>query len=237
MWACRPDRVLIGAGVRRNSARRLRAAHCSVRAAPPEPPGLRATHPGHGGMWACRPTPFDGGRGGESRACQGGYIIRRLQTRLLPFPAVGAHCICAHAAPPGSPGLQSSRPGPWRHVGMPPSGVGRGAVGIAGVFSGGHTGRPYGPAFGFLIGAGCMPARTGFRFAPGVDGSARRRGAHCASGPHRRNRGAHGYRNPVPAACGHAALRRLTGARWESRACQDGYIIRPYRRVCCRFPP
>ena len=44
-----------------------------------------------------------------------------LQTYPLPFSIVGAHCICARAAPPGSTGPQS-----WRHVGMPPYEVRRG---------------------------------------------------------------------------------------------------------------
>ena len=186
-------------------------------------------------MWACRPTPLAGGAVGIA-GLPGRIYNPPLQTRLLPFPAVGAHCICAHAAPPGSPGLQSSHPGPGGMWACRPPPFG-GVRWESRAFSGGHTGRPYRPAFGFLVGAGCMPARTGFRFMPGFDGSTRRRGAHCASGLHRWNRGARGYRNPAPAACGHAALRRLTGARWESRACQGGYIIRPYRRVCCRFPP
>ena len=59
----------------------------------------------------------------ESRALPGRPYRPPLRTRLLPFPAVGAHCICAHAAPPGSPGLQSSHPGPGRHVGMLPDAV------------------------------------------------------------------------------------------------------------------
>ena len=33
---------------------------------PPGSPGLRATRPGHGGMWACRPTRFGGGAAGNA---------------------------------------------------------------------------------------------------------------------------------------------------------------------------
>ena len=36
---------------------------------------------------------------------------------------------------------------------------------------GGHTGRPYGPALGFPVGADCISARSGFRFAAGFDAS------------------------------------------------------------------
>ena len=141
-------------------------AHCiCAHAAPPGSPGLQSSRPGPGGMWACRPTPLAGGAVGIA-GLPGRIYNPPLQTRLLPFPAVGAHCICAHAAPPGSPGLQSSRPGPggmWA-CRAPPFG---GVRWESRAFSGGHTGRPYGPALGFLVGAGCMHARTGFRFAPG----------------------------------------------------------------------
>ena len=37
------------------------AGFTPARAAPPGPPGSRSTQPGHGGMWACRPTKFGGG--------------------------------------------------------------------------------------------------------------------------------------------------------------------------------
>ena len=36
------------------------AAFMAARAAPPELAGFRSRHPGHGGMWACRPTVFGG---------------------------------------------------------------------------------------------------------------------------------------------------------------------------------
>ena len=42
------------------------AGFMPARAAPPEPPGLRSSRPGHGGMWACRPTGFDGGAAGNA---------------------------------------------------------------------------------------------------------------------------------------------------------------------------
>ena len=42
------------------------AAYMAARAALPESLGLRLPHPGHGGMWACRPTALDGGAAGKA---------------------------------------------------------------------------------------------------------------------------------------------------------------------------
>ena len=54
----------------------------------------------------------------------------------------------------------------------------RGAFGEGACGPGGHKARPYRPAFGSLVGAALMAARTGFRFPPGIDGSTAV-GAHC----------------------------------------------------------
>ena len=43
-------------------------------------------------------------------AFSGGYKIRPYM-HTLPFPAVGAHSICARTAPPGLAGLRSTGPG------------------------------------------------------------------------------------------------------------------------------
>ena len=109
------------------------AACMAARTAPAGPPGLRVSQPGPGGMWACRPTPLAGGAVGIA-GLPGRIYNPPLQTRLLPFPAVGAHCICAHAAPPGSPGLQSSRPGPGGMWACRPTAFDGGAAGIGGLF-------------------------------------------------------------------------------------------------------
>ena len=42
------------------------AAYMAARAALPGSLGLRLPHPGHGGMWACRPTALDGGAAGKA---------------------------------------------------------------------------------------------------------------------------------------------------------------------------
>ena len=52
-----------------------------------------------------------------------------------------------------------------------------GGASNAAVRTGGYKIRPYRPAPGFPVGAGFMPARTGFRFPPGFNGSIPRRGA------------------------------------------------------------
>ena len=154
MWACRPTPLAGGAvgiaglpGRIYNPPLQTRllpfpavGAHCiCAHAAPPGSPGLQSSHPGPGGMWACRPTPLAGGAVGIA-GLVGRIYNPPLQTRLLPFPAVGAHCICAHAAPPGSPGLQSSHPGPGGMWACRPTPLAGGAVGIAGLF-----GRIYNP--------------------------------------------------------------------------------------------
>ena len=100
------------------------AACMAARTAPPELVGFRSSRPGHGGM-----PPYEGVEGksvrrrrhahGSLRADVGmpPYGVRRgcggkcrlfgricnppLQVRSLPFPAVGAHYICARDALPG----------------------------------------------------------------------------------------------------------------------------------------
>ena len=119
------------------------AACMAARTAPAGPPGLRAWQPAprrHVGM---PPYGVGRGRGGNRGACQGGYTIRPYRRGLLPFPAVGAHCICAHAAPPGFTRPAIIAPRPRRHVGMPPYGVRRGYGGNRGPFRAADS-RPYG---------------------------------------------------------------------------------------------
>ena len=139
-----------------------------------------------------------------------GFMPARTGFRFLPgydgSTAVGAHCICALAAPPGSPGLRRKSQACQGGYIIRPYGCGwRRCIRRGG--AGGHTGRPYGPAPGGVVGAGFMPARTGFRFLPGYDGSTAV-GAHCI--------------------CALAAPPGSPGLRRKSQACQGGYIIRPY---------
>ena len=97
------------------------AGFMPARAAPPGATGPRSSRPGHGGMWACRPTRFRGGCGGKRNPVRadiksaptafggdaagieglfGRIYNPPLQTYLLPFPVVGAHFICARTALP-----------------------------------------------------------------------------------------------------------------------------------------
>ena len=147
-------------------------AHCiCAHAAPPGSPGLQSSHPGPGGMWAGRPTPLAGGAVGIA-GLPGRIYNPPLQTRLLPFPAVGAHCICAHAAPPGSPGLQSSHPGPGGMWAGRPTPLAGGAVGIAGL-----PGRIYNPPLQTrllpfpAVGAHCICAHAAPPGSPGLQSS------------------------------------------------------------------
>ena len=70
------------------------AACMAARTAPAGPPGLRAWQPAPGGMWACRPTAFDGGAAG----------IGGLFGRLI-------------AAPTGAPAAVSRRRGGYQPPG------------------------------------------------------------------------------------------------------------------------
>ena len=76
------------------------------------------------------------------------------------------------------------------------------------VRTGGHTGRPYGPASGFLVGAACMAARTGSRFSRG------------SMVPPRRGRCPH--RPATPPGSGHSADRMHLRPH-----CRGGFYIRP----------
>ena len=76
----------------------------AARTVPLQPPGPQSTRPGHGGMWACRPTRF-GERAMEIAGLPGRIYNPPLQTHAPPLPVVGAHCICARAALPVCRGL------------------------------------------------------------------------------------------------------------------------------------
>ena len=133
-------------------------------------PGLRSTHPAaisrrRGGLYG-RPDRTPGISGlsviatqlwrhvgmppyGVRRGCGGkcrhfGRICNPpLQVRSLPFPAVGAHYICARDALPGLSGLRSTGPGRGGMWACRPTRFDEGAAENAG-FSGGYSIRPYG---------------------------------------------------------------------------------------------
>ena len=114
------------------------AAFMAARAAPPELAGFRSRHPGHGGMWACRPTVL-GGSAAEIPSHLG-----RLSAAPTPATWRRAGCPTGHAGwyrpaihaprpssasrggewPPGRTagigGLSVQAPRPWGW-GMPPS--------------------------------------------------------------------------------------------------------------------
>ena len=85
-------------------------------------PGHRPTDRPPAGSGGCGHAALQGSAGAwrESGAFSGGYIIRPYM-HALPFPIVGAHFICARAAPPVRRRLARKRSCP----------------------AGGHKGRPY----------------------------------------------------------------------------------------------
>ena len=99
----------------------------------PAKSGPPSSQPGHGGMWACRPTRFDGGAAG----------IGGLLGRLL----------AARTAPPEPPGLRTTPPRSWRHVGMPPYSVRRECGGNRGPARAAAS-RPYGACSTWSVGRG-----------------------------------------------------------------------------------
>ena len=140
-------------------------------------------------------------------------MAARTGFRFLPgfvgSPAVGAHCICALTAPPGSLGLHRKSQACSGGYAIRPYRVRSAMVhATRRCGTGGHEGRPYTLAFGPFVGAGFMPARNGFRFLPGFDGSAAV-GAHCI--------------------CALTAPPGSLGLHRKSQACSGGYAIRPYR--------
>ena len=107
--------------------------------------GLEHNAPAPGGMGACRPTAFDGGKaeiGGlfgrliaaPTPAAFGGLPCTRGQRAdvgIGPYEkagggSVGADYISARDAPPEPPWPSVIAARSWRHVGMPPYGVRRG---------------------------------------------------------------------------------------------------------------
>ena len=146
---------------------------------PTEPPGARSTEPGHGGMWACRPTAFGGGAAGieglfgrpyrpplrtRLRASRRGGLYAR-PCRTGGFRGVGIldrRAGCPHPAKAGRRNHQARGP---RNPAMAACGHAalRRSAGVrreSEACPGGHTGRPYGPSFELLVGAGLMPARA-----------------------------------------------------------------------------
>ena len=106
-------------------------------------------------MAACGHAALQGSAGAwrESGAFSGGYIIRPYM-HALPFPAVGAHFICARTAPPVRRRLARKRSCP----------------------AGGHKGRPYAVVLTWCVwrGAHTPPNRAaGTTRAPGRRGPVR----------------------------------------------------------------
>ena len=104
----------------------------------------------------------------ELRACSGGYIIRPYMYALL-FPVVGAHCICARAAPPVRRRLAGKRSCP----------------------AGGHKGRPYAVVLTWCVGRG---AHTPPNKAAGTTMASDCRGPAMAACGHAALRGSAGAR-------------------------------------------
>ena len=108
---------------------------------PPNQAAGTTMAPGRRGpaMAACGHAALRGSAGArrELRACSGGYIIRPYMY-ALPFPVVGAHCICARAAPPVRRRLARKRSCP----------------------AGGHKGRPYAVVLTWCVGRGATPRQT-----------------------------------------------------------------------------
>ena len=115
--------------------------------------------------------------------------------------------------------------------------------------TGGYAIRPYGPVFGFLVGAACMAARTGSRFAAGLESSVRRprvqgipmtavgvgRHAHMPPGPGALCSGPRWLRGLVMAGCGHPALRGAFGGGASDAGVRHGRICNPPLRARFRF--
>ena len=131
-------------------------------------------------MWACRPTRFDEG------AAKIGSLFGRIYNPplrvALPFFVVGAHFICARAAPlqPPWPPVVAARS--WRHEGMPPYGVRRGCGGNRGRVRAADS-RPYDVVSIRSVGRG---AHTPPNQAAGIVGRVSRPvGSACRRGPGR----------------------------------------------------
>ena len=109
-----PNLAAIIASCRRSSRR---GGYQPPEPPPLQPPGPHSSQPGHGGMWACRPTRF-GERAMEIAGLPGRIYNPPLQTHAPPLPVVGAHCICARAALPVCRRLAGNAPRSWRHGGI-----------------------------------------------------------------------------------------------------------------------
>ena len=128
------------------------------------------TPPNQAAMAACGHAALQGSAGAwrESGAFSGGYIIRPYM-HALPFPAVGAHFICARTAPQVCRRLARKRSCP----------------------TGGHTGRPYAVFFTWCVGRG---AHTPPNQAAGTTMAPGRRGPAMAACGHTALRGSAGAR-------------------------------------------
>ena len=130
----------------------------------------------HGGM---PPYGVRRGCGGKCRLF-GRICNPPLQVRSLPFPAVGAHYICARDALPELVGLRSRWSG---HGGMGacrPTASGGGAAENAG-FSGGYAIRPYRCTRAGSRCRGALYMRPGRTAGTGAVGGVRRK-SQCSSG-------------------------------------------------------
>ena len=136
------------------------AGFMPARAAPPGATGPRSSRPGHGGMWACRPTRFRGGVRWETQSCPGGYKIRPYGLRRGCGGNRGLVRAAIQAAPTDAP--------PIRFVGRGAHTPPNQAAGIAGLAS-------IAAAAGPLVGAGFMPARAA---PPGATGPRSSRPGH-----------------------------------------------------------
>ena len=110
-------------------------------------------------------------------------------------PTAPRRAACPHAATPGLRCPQARR---FRQLVM-----------------GGYAIRPYGPAFGLLVGAGFMPARD--RVPIPADVGIGPQTCVCMA-----------VRRTAP---GPAALQNSAKAQWESGACTGGHKGRPYRKT------
>ena len=117
----------------------------AARTAPTGLPGLRSSRPGHGGMWACRPTRFGGGPAGIATIF--GRLLAAPTTHHRPDPCTTApvrRAGCPHPAKPGRRNYQAF--GLQRSAGVRQE---------AGTFSGGYIIRPYMHAPPFPVVGAC----------------------------------------------------------------------------------
>ena len=155
-----------------------------------------------------------------------GFRVQRISMAAF---AVGAACMAARAAPPRR--MHHRRPHPGR----------RGAL----------IGSPVGSTTRFRAAIQAAPTRcrassVGADAHIGPPGSVCKAGRRPDGGDQRwQGPGAYNpsvsLREPAPFTQGSLpslalGLAAFGGVRRESKACSGGYIIRPYRRICCRFP-